>query len=466
MTAISFLGATDTVTGSRYLVETPHARVLIDCGLFQGYRKLRERNWRSPPLAVRSLDAVVLTHAHIDHSGYLPRLCNEGYRGPVHCTRGTADLLEVLLPDAGFLQEEDARRANRYGYSRHAHAEPLYTREDAERSLHQVQRHGFYQWVDVAPGVRVRFTRAGHILGSACVALETEGQVLVFTGDVGRPNDPIMKAPDPLPHGEYLVTESTYGNRLHPDKALEDALADAIGQTAKRGGTVVVPAFAVGRAQHLLHLVAQLKSAERIPDLPVFLDSPMAIEASQIFCRNTEDHGLTEVQCHSMCHVASYARTPEQSKAIDASLEPKVVISASGMATGGRVLHHLRRFLPDEQNTILFVGYQATGTRGRTLLEGTEALKLHGEYVRVRARIVQLPGLSAHADYSELLSWMAASNASPRRVFVTHGEPAASDALRRRLRERFDWDAIVPEDGARYSLPGQERASTQHAESP
>lgn len=449
---IQFLGAAETVTGSRYLVEANGTRVLVDCGLFQGYKKLRERNWAALPFKPSALDAVVLTHAHIDHTGYLPKLCNMGFSGKVYCTRGTRDLLQILLPDSGYLQEEDARRANKYGYTRHRPAKPLYTREDAERCLKQLAPQPYYQEFALPGGISGRFTRAGHIVGSGCLALYVGDRTITFTGDVGRPIDPIMKPADPLGPTDFLVTESTYGDRRHPAEEVHDTLERVVKETASTGGAIVVPAFAVGRAQHLLHVVAELKAANRIPDLPVFLDSPMSISATGIFCENKMDHRLSNEQCHLMCESAQYSRTPDDSKAIDRRSDPMIVISASGMATGGRILHHFRRFLPEEKNTVLFVGYQAAGTRGRSLVEGTDELKIHGQYVPVRARVVPVQGLSAHADYREMVDWLGASKVSPRRVFVTHGEPASADAFRRRLRDSFGWDAAVPEMGERFAL--------------
>ena len=449
---LTFLGAADTVTGSRYLVETDRARVLVDCGLFQGYKKLRLKNWSPLDVDPATIDAVVLTHGHIDHSGFLPRLCNLGFRGPVHCTRGTRDLLGILLPDAGYLQEEDARRANRYGYSRHRPAEPLFTRVDAERSLERLRAEAFGENIDVAPGMSVRFSRAGHIIGSACVALEVDGRTITFTGDVGRPHDPIMRPPEPLADTDYLVVESTYGDRRHPDEDVPETLARVVRETSERGGVVVVPAFAVGRAQHLLHIIASLKAEGRIPDIPAYLDSPMAINATDLFFQHGADHRLSPEQCRAMGDAVQYSKTAEDSKAIDRRSGPMIVVSASGMATGGRILHHFRRFLPDRKNTVLFVGYQASGTRGRSLLNGADELKIHGQYVYVRARVVQVEGLSAHADYAEMTDWLEASAIAPRRVFVTHGEPAAADAFRRRLHDTFGWDVVDPDDGTTWKL--------------
>lgn len=444
---LTFLGGTGTVTGSRYLVDGSRARVLVDCGLFQGLKALRQRNWAPLPAPIASIDAVVLTHAHVDHSGYLPKLYQQGYRGRVFCTPGTHDLLQLLLPDCAFLQEEEARYANKVGYSKHSPAKPLFTREDAEGALRLLEPIPFHEAFSPAPGISVKFARAGHIIGSACVAMTFDDTTLTFSGDVGRPEDPIMKPPEPLAATDTLVLESTYGDRRHPAESIHDELARVVNQTSARGGVVIVPAFAVGRAQHLLHILATLKAEKRIPDLPVHLDSPMAIEATDLFCKHGDDHRLNAEQCKRLCRSAHYARTADESKAIDASTGPMIIVSASGMATGGRVLHHLRRFLPDERNHVLFVGHQAVGTRGRSLVDGVEELKMHGQYVRVRARVSQLQGLSAHADYAELITWLKASGVAPKRVFVTHGEPAASDALRRRLQEELGWKAETPEMG-------------------
>ena len=450
--AITFFGATDTVTGSRYLVEHDGARVLVDCGLFKGPKKLRLRNWEAPRFDPRALDAVILTHAHIDHSGYLPRLRKAGFRGRVYCTAGTRDLLGILLPDSGYLQEEEARLANRDGYSRHHPALPLYTREEAEASLEQLVAEPFDSPVEIARGVTATFSRAGHIIGSSCVRLQLGATSITFSGDVGRPNDPVMKPPAVLAPTDYLVVESTYGDRRHPATDVLEDLARIVNETLGRRGTLVVPSFAVGRTQHLLHLLAELAANRRIPPVPVYLDSPMAIDATRLFGNHKAEHRISDAACTRMRKLPEYSHTPDQSKAIDQRTETSIIISASGMATGGRVLHHLRRFLPDPRSTVLLVGYQGSGTRGRLLLDGADELKIHGQYVPVRAKIVQVEALSAHADYRELLAWLRASEIAPKRVFVTHGEPQAADALRRRLRDDLAWSASVPSFGDREEL--------------
>ncbi len=463
---LTFLGAAGTVTGSKYLVEAADARVLVDCGLFQGWKALRERNWAAPPFDPTTLDAVILTHAHIDHSGYVPKLVKLGFRGRIYCTSGTRDLLRVLLPDSGHLQDDEARRANRKGYSRHRPALPLYTQADAEASLEHLEAVDFHQDFSPTSGISCRFTRAGHIVGSGCLSLRVEGRTLTFSGDVGRARDPIMKPPEPLSETDFLVIESTYGDRRHPTDDVRDLLAAVVNDAVAKKGNVVVPAFAVGRAQHLLHLLAELMDAGRIPRVPVYLDSPMAIDATRLFCKHKDDHGLSDHECHVLCNVAKYSRTVEDSKAIDASSETAVIVAASGMATGGRVLHHLRQFLPDPRNTVLVVGYQAAGTRGRSLADGAHEIRIFGDFVPVKARVVQIEGLSAHGDYEEMIAWLKASDIHPQRVFVTHGEPAPADSFRHRLVDAFGWDVTVPSDGSTVTLGGASTASGHEAAPP
>jgi metallo-beta-lactamase family protein len=444
-TRLTFLGGVGTVTGSKYLIDTGGRRILVDCGLFQGYKQLRLRNWAKLPLDPASIDAVVLTHAHIDHSGYLPLLVRDGFRGPVICTDATHDLCRVLLPDSGYLQERDADFANRHGFSKHKPALPLYTQEDAESALKRFRSVSFDKATSLPGGIEARFLYAGHILGAAMVELACSGRTILFSGDLGRPNDILLRGPAAVEAADYLVVESTYGDRTHPAVDAADALADVIAQTAARGGTVLIPAFAVGRTQELLVYLYRLKRARRIPDVPIYLDSPMAIDASDIFCRYSKYHRMSEADVRSAFGIAQYIVTREESISLDANGRPKVVISASGMATGGRVLHHLKNYAPEPRHTVVFVGFQAGGTRGAALISGASMIKIHGQYVPVRARIEHLHMLSAHADSNEILAWLRQFGSPPRRTFVTHGEPSASDALRHRIEEELHWDCTVPE---------------------
>jgi metallo-beta-lactamase family protein len=442
---LTFLGATGTVTGSKYLIENSMGRVLVDCGLFQGYKQLRLRNWAQFPVDPRSLDAVVLTHAHLDHSGYLPLLVRDGFSGPVFATESTFDLCSILLPDSGFLQERDAEFANRHAYSKHKPALPLYTQADAEEALTRFSTHAFDVPLALEDGLSVQFRRAGHILGAAILVFERGGRKLVFSGDLGRPNSPTMVEPAAIVEADYLVVESTYGDSIHAKDDPEEAIATIVNDTASRGGTVLIPAFAVGRTQTILFHLGRLKAAKRIPDLPVFLDSPMAIDATEIFHRNHDDHKLSDADARSACHVAKYVHSAEESKALNANSVPKIIISASGMATGGRVLHHLKDLAPDHRNTILFSGYQAGGTRGAAMLGGVRDVKIHGTLVPVRADVKSLDMLSAHADANEIMAWLSKFGRAPRMTFVTHGEPAAADALRYRIEHELDWPVTVPD---------------------
>lgn len=442
---ITFLGGTGTVTGSKYLVESGARRILVDCGLFQGYKQLRLRNWRPLPVEARSIDAVLLTHAHIDHSGYLPILVRQGFAGKVYCTRATADLLRIMLPDSGHLQEEEARLANRHGYSKHRPALPLYDVAEALRALESLVPVDFEADLDLGEQVRGRFTLAGHILGAAMIRLETPKGSVLFSGDVGRPYDPIMLPPGVTAAADALVVESTYGDRRHPAVDAQAELADAINAAAARGGVIVVPAFAVGRAQTVLWLVSRLKAQRAIPDLPVFLNSPMATNVTQIYGRYLGEHRLSLEQCEAMSTAASYVNSAEDSKALNLRHGPMMIVSASGMATGGRVLHHLEAFAPDARNMILLTGFQSGGTRGASLAAGEGSIKIHGRFVPVRAEVRQLTSASAHADGDELLDWLRRLGWTPRRVFVTHGEPPAADRLRQRLQTELRWSAEVPD---------------------
>lgn len=449
---LSFLGAAGTVTGSKYLVQTARgARLLVDCGLFQGLKDLRLKNWARLPVPAGSIDALALTHAHLDHSGYLPALVKQGFRGRAHCTAATRELCAILLPDSGHLQEQDAEFANRHRFSKHHPALALYTQEDAERCLRLLEPEHFHKPVQVK-GATLTFRRAGHILGAASVELAEDGLKVVFSGDVGRYGDPIMLDPEPVEEADYLLVESTYGDRRHDQADPADALGEVVRRTAGRGGTVVIPAFAVGRAQHLLFLLHKLKATGAIPDLPVFLDSPMADDVSDLYCRRASDHRLSEGEVREAFGVARFTRSVEESKEINQSSMPKVIVSASGMATGGRVLHHLRAYVPDNRNTVVLAGFQAAGTRGRRLQEGEKQLKMFGQMIPVEAEIVELSMLSAHADCDELMRWLGGFRRPPKRTFIVHGEPDASAALKVRIEREMGWSCHIPSLGEGVEL--------------
>jgi len=442
---LRFLGATGTVTGSKYLLSGSGRRVLVDCGLFQGYKQLRLRNWSKLPVEPKHIDAVMLTHAHLDHSGYLPLLAREGFRGPVYCTPATRDLCGILLPDSGYLQEEDARYANKGGFSKHKPALPLYTEADARRSLELLRTVSYGEPTSLGGGLEFEFRRAGHILGSAMVAVRGSRGSVLFSGDLGRPHDSLMRPPAHIAHTDYLVVESTYGDRVHSTEDAGEALAQIVHRTVARGGIVLVPAFAVGRTQTLLHLIWQLKSSGRIPDLPVYLNSPMAVDATRIFHAHLGEHRLTPQESEATCRVARFVNTPEESIALNGLREPAIIVAASGMATGGRVLHHLKAFAPHARNTILFSGYQAGGTRGASMLAGAKTIRIHGQEIAVNAQVDMLDMLSAHADAQETVEWLSGFAHAPRRIFITHGEPAAADALRVRIARTRGWDSEVPD---------------------
>ena len=442
---LRFLGGTGTVTGSKYLVEHEGHRLLVDCGLFQGLKQLRLRNWSSLPVPASSIDAVVLTHAHIDHSGFLPRLVDLGFRGKVFATPATVELCQLLLPDAGHLQEEEARYANRHGFSKHSPALPLYTEESALRSLERVQVRKVDEGFEPLAGFDVCFHPAGHILGAASVHLRCGARSVLFSGDLGRSDDLVMKPPAPPEGADCVLIESTYGNRSHSAEDPLVKLADVVCRTASRGGIIVMPAFAVGRAQSLLHAIQRLKAVHRIPDLPVYLNSPMAADVTAIFRRHADEHRLSPDECRAMCDGVKIVNTEEESRALNRLHYPSIIVSASGMATGGRVVHHLKAFAPDARNAIVFAGFQAAGTRGAAMVGGATQIKIHGEWIPVRAEVARLDGLSAHADREDLLAWISALPRPPRRIYVTHGEPEAADALRQAIEERHRWPCSVPE---------------------
>ncbi len=445
---ISFFGAADTVTGSRHLVEMAGRRVLLDCGLFQGFKTLRERNWQPFPVAAADIDAVVLSHAHLDHSGWLPVLVREGFKGPVHCSPATRDLAEVLLLDSAHLQEEDARRANRRGFSRHSPALPLYTTKDAERAL--------ARFVPIPAGrlarvgaLRVSLTPAGHLLGASAVTLAAADETLVFSGDLGRSDDLLMPAPELIAQADVLLVESTYGNRLHPADDVQQELGAIVRATVRRGGSVLLPSFAVGRAQALMLCIQRLKAEGSIPaELPVFLDSPMATRATALYHQHRRLLRLPPREAALLGEGVTVIGSPQESEALSRSPYPAIIISASGMATGGRVLHHLKALAPHPRNHIVFPGFQVAGTRGAKLVEGAREVKIFGDYVAVKAQVSHLEGFSGHADANGLLDWLRGFRQPPRQTFVVHGEPAASDTLRLRIADELGWPVRVPEQGS------------------
>lgn len=452
MLTLTSLGGAGTVTGSKHLLAQGNHHILVDCGLFQGLKNLRDLNWAPFPVDPGAIDAIVLTHAHLDHSGYLPKLVRDGFRGQIFATGATRAVAELILLDSGQIQEKDAEYANRKGFSKHKPALPLYGIRDAERAMESFTVVPFHEPVSLPGGATLTFRRAGHILGAATAQIDWGGKTIAFSGDIGRYNDPFMLDPEPVAKADYVVIESTYGNRTHDPADPTEQLGAVIERTAKRGGTVVIPAFAVGRAQSLLYHIWKLKEAGRLGDIPVFLDSPMAISASEMLCTFPQDHRLSMQTCRETCDIATYVRDVEGSKAITSNRFPKVVISASGMATGGRVLHHIKAFGPDPKSTILFSGFQAAGTRGRSMMQGATEVKIHGQWVPIRAEVADLPMLSAHADSDELMRWLSGFRRAPQQVFIVHGEPDASEALRVRIGRDLGWNAGVPRQDQVFTL--------------
>jgi metallo-beta-lactamase family protein len=451
---LTFLGAARTVTGSKYLVDTGQSRVLVDCGLFQGLKELRARTWDGLPVEARALDAVVLTHAHLDHVGYLPRLAAQGFRGRIVCTAGTADLCRIVLPDAGRIQEEDARQANKHGYSKHAPALPLFTEDDAFQALSLLAPVGYGKRVGLAPGIDVEFAPTGHLLGSASILMSfgtAAAPRILFGGDLGRYARPVLPDPAPAPAADVLLVESTYGDREHEADAGAARLAEIVIATSDRGGKIVIPAFAIGRVEELLYWIKQLEEDKRIPVLPVYLDSPMALDALKFYSARYRE--LDPDIRPAGRDVSAFAtrrfeevHTPQQSKQVTASRRPAIVISSSGMATGGRVLHHLKAALPDPRHTVLFTGYQAQGTRGRDLVDGAQRVKIHGEMVEVRARVEKIDSMSAHAGQGEILRWLATSPQPPATTVLVHGEAGPMEALQAAVTAQLGWkDVRMPE---------------------
>ena len=441
---LTFLGAAQTVTGSKYLVEYAGKQILVDCGLFQGLKPLRRRNWDDFPIKPAQIDAVLLTHAHIDHSGYIPRLKKLGFSGPVYTSLATRELCNILLPDCGYIQEEDAKYAKKKGSSRHEDPQPLYTAEDGQNAMGLFKTVNFGEWKDVFDGISAQWQPAGHILGAGHIMLRLGDRQILFSGDIGRYHDDILVPPTAYSEADYVLTESTYGDRLHKDIDPRIELGNVLRETFERGGTVVIPSFAVGRAQQLILYTTELIKRQDIPQVPIYLNSPMAVNATEIYERCGKTHKISCERLHEAFDGIHYINSVDASKALNENRQPKVIISASGMATGGRVVHHIKAFGPDKKNTILFAGYQAAGTRGRKLLEGMDRIRIFGEDVQIRCHIEQLPNMSAHADYREILTWLGNIKKPPVNTFITHGEENAADALRERITHELHWDCHVP----------------------
>jgi metallo-beta-lactamase family protein len=480
MPSITFLGAAQTVTGSKHLLGVNGHRILVDCGLFQGQKELRERNWHKLPFEAAALDAVVLTHAHLDHSGYLPKLVAGGFKGRIFCTPGTLDLCRLVLPDAGRIQEEDARQANRHGYTKHQPALPLFTESDAFRAIEQLQPVGYERPIEIVPGVEVDFVPAGHLLGSAYARVRifesgsdaasppvgVEGTArrvetglrVLFGGDLGRFGRPVLPDPAPIAETDILLVESTYGDRQHEADDDGERLAEIIKRTAERGGKLIVPAFAIGRTEEVLYWIKRLEEQKRIPVLPVFVDSPMAVDALRFYSERPAelDEELGKAGGRALRAFATTrfqtVQSPEHSKEVTASKMPSIVISASGMATGGRVLHHLKAALPDARNTVLFVGFQAEGTRGRQLVDGATTVKIHGALVPVAAEIEKIDSMSAHADQREILRWLRGFTRPPRMTYLVHGEPGPMATLGQVIERELGWRTHMPALGERVEL--------------
>ncbi len=455
---LTVLGAGRCVTGSKYLLEWKNFTAMIDCGLFQGPAENRRRNWKKLPYPPNDIDAVVLTHAHIDHSGWLPRLVRQGFKGPVFCTPATRSLLRILLPDAAHIQEEEARYANKKGYSKHTPALPLYRAADARAALKLLEPVAFDDWHELHPGIRFRFHRQGHILGAASIELETkvsggEKKTVFFSGDVGRHGVPILREPEAYPGSDVLLLESTYGDRFHGDHDPRGALTEAVQAGLRRGGIILIPAFAIDRTQELLYMLHELTVDGDLPEIPIFLDSPMGIEATALYSRSREEHDaemrqyFTEQINPILPPNVKVTKSSTESRKLNNLKGPAIIISASGMATGGRILHHLKLRLPHEQNTVIFVGYQAVGTKGRRLVEGEPEVKIHGQWIQVKAHVSQVSGLSAHADAGELTVWLSRREREPEAVYLIHGEYEAQQAFAARLNKEFGWSPAIPDLG-------------------
>lgn len=456
MPTLTFLGAARTVTGSKHLLDVDGQRILFDCGLFQGLKELRQRNWSPLPIPPETIDAVVLTHAHIDHTGWLPRLVSQGFKGPVHCTEGTADLCRLVLPDAAHIQEEDAKFANMRGFSKHHPALPLYTEADAAEALSRLRPTKFTHKFSIGKGIDAEFINAGHLLGSSYVLVtrsDGSGGRILFGGDLGRYSRPILPDPSPGVDADVLLVESTYGDRIHAPEDDGAKLAQIIGEAVARGGKVIVPAFAIGRVEELLYWLFKLEDEGRVPKLPIYVDSPMAIKGLAYYAAHAGELDPEIASMRKKLPRFTSIDSARDSKALVENDAPAVIIASSGMASGGRVVHHLFAGLPDQRNTVLFVGYQAAGTRGRLLVDGAKHVKMFGQHVPVHARIEKIDGMSSHADAGEIVRWLRTFPRAPKTTYLVHGEVVAQDALKTRIVKELGWTVEIPTQGQKVDLP-------------
>lgn len=443
--SVHFLGAAGTVTGSKYLIDTGEKKILVDCGLFQGLKELRLKNWDQPPVNVPEIDAVVLTHGHMDHTGYLPRLVKMGFKGPIHGTRPTLEIAEIILLDSAKIQEEEAKKANMEGYSKHHPAEPLYDLKNAEQAIAHFNSLEEGVWIELYPEINIRFQYNGHIVGATFIEMDIKSKRFVFSGDIGRTEDLLMRAPKKPEKADVLFIESTYGDRLHSEENLEERLKDIINNTFNNGGTLIIPSFAVERAQTLMYVIWKLRQRNAIPEMPFIMDSPMAASVLKVFEDNRKWHKLKPEEYTGMCNMFRIVKSYKETWEIISKTEPKIVIAGSGMISGGRVLTYLQQYIGKVETTVLLAGFQAEGTRGRKLLEGASELRIYGKEYPVEAEIINLEVLSAHADQKEMLDWMSEIENAPEKIFIIHGENTAASVFKEKIKERYGWDAEIPE---------------------
>lgn len=450
--SIEFLGAASTVTGSKHLLKTPDKNILIDCGLFQGIKSLRLKNWEPLPVSVDEIDMVILTHAHLDHCGYLPLLVKSGFKRDILMTAPTRDLVEIILRDSAKIQEEDAARANKYGYTKHKPALPLYTLADVEKSLALFKTYSDKEWIIVSPHIRFRYLKNGHILGSCFIEMECFGKTLVFSGDIGREKSELLSPPSIIERADFVIMESTYGNRLHNNENGLEELSDVINSTIRHKGALLIPSFAVGRAQELMHMILKLKQTFHIPDIPVFMDSPMGADATEILNKYPHWHNLTEEDSKALQDNITIIKDWHDTEKVIKKKGSKIVIAASGMLSGGRVLEYLKHYIENKRNTILLVGFQAEGTRGRALKEGVHEIKMHGKYYKVNARVSEISSLSAHADQKEMIDWLKQYKQKPSKIFLVHGEPMVQQAFRIKIVDELGINTFIPVQNEEFIL--------------